>query len=148
MAKRRTFRRGGICLQWQKLNIRYSLRYLLTIRRCLVSDLSNFSPDWHFLPPDVWPLYTNMSKQQEDKGLQVDPEGPWRDGEGEGQTKKYLPMSPGLPLIELQPLRAQEPDKRTHENEAVEPVPRGNDVFERVALSQPLKLIYELICLV
>lgn len=55
----------------------YSLRYLPTIRRRLVSDLSNFLPDWHFLPPDVWPPYTNVSKQQEDKGLQVDPEGPW-----------------------------------------------------------------------
>lgn len=39
----------------------------------------------------------------------------WAGGGWDGVDKrKYRPMSPGLPLIELQPLRARQPDKRTN----------------------------------
>lgn len=76
---------------WWISNTRVTSWYLPNIRRHLVSDRSNFSPDRHFLPPDVWPLYSNLSKQREGEGLQGDPEGPWGVagvGDGEGHRQK------------------------------------------------------------
>lgn len=76
---------------WWISNTRVTLWYSPNIRRHLVSDRSNFSPDRHFLPPDVWPLYSNLSKQREGEGLQGDPEGPWGVagvGGGEGHRQK------------------------------------------------------------
>lgn len=76
---------------WWISNTCVTLWYLPNIRRHLVSDWSNFSPDRHFLPPDVWPLYSNLSKQREGEGLQGDPEGPWGVagvGGGEGHRQK------------------------------------------------------------
>lgn len=63
----------------------------------------------------IYGLYSPMC-QQEGKGLQGRGWGGQlgRWGVGWGGQKKYRPMSPGLPLIELQPLRARPPDKRTN----------------------------------